>query len=371
MRQSRINGPSQSAGYYVPKLIATFLIGMISVFIGALTYSQRHQTWGATRPVSIRQSNRAAAPAQHAAPVLPVQTSVENPTRVEESSMQVDEQPQTTATSAGLSPLLFRPVSAADTSAHSARIISNDTPQQPGPARHLREAAQVTSPPEPKYSPASDTQGLYAAALSQSAGALLPQAHVDAIPSQPEAKVPEPKVQQPKVVTVQPGTSVEVRLAETLSSDRNRTGDTFRAVLDSPLVVDGFVIAETDSNVFGRIANARKAPLLGGKANLTLMLTNITTTDGRFVRIDTGDVEREGARSGVVNTAKMAGGAAVGAVIGALTGAAEGAGLSSAVTNDDRTNGFMATNRTVALPAGTRLSFSLASPLKATETVNR
>jgi hypothetical protein len=190
--------------------------------------------------------------------------------------------------------------------------------------------------------------------------------------SRPERKadVASPN-SEPKQVTVEPGTAVRVRLTETLSTDRTRTGDSFRATLAAPLLVDGVLVAGTDAIVLGRVASAHKAPILGGKADLTLTLTDITTPNGHDLRIGTNNIEREGSRSGVLNTAKMATGAAVGAVVGALSGAAEGAGISSALKNDDRTNGFMATNRTVVLAAGTQMTFTLVSPLIVSNEPNR
>jgi hypothetical protein len=196
---------------------------------------------------------------------------------------------------------------------------------------------------------------------AQSAAPVSPQA--------PQQSNPLPP--QTKLVTVPSGTNINIRLAEALSSDRNRTGDSFRAVLDEPLVVDGVVLAGTGSNVLGRIAQARKAPLLGGTAELTLTLTDITTADGHLTKINTNNIEQQGSRSGVVNTAKMATGAAVGAVIGAVTGAAEGAGISSSLRDDNRTSGFMATKRTVVLQSGTEVNFKLASALRVAEVVNR
>ncbi len=178
---------------------------------------------------------------------------------------------------------------------------------------------------------------------------------------------PPPSVPRTRVTTVQPGTTLAVRVSETLSSDRNRTGNTFPATLASPLVVNGFVVARGGSTVLGRVVNARRAPVIGGRSELTLALTNITTADGNLVRIDTSTWDERGAHSSIVNTAKMATGAAVGAVVGAVTGAAEGAGLTSALQNGDRTDGFMATKRTVVLPAGTEIVFSLATPLTTTE----
>jgi hypothetical protein len=174
-----------------------------------------------------------------------------------------------------------------------------------------------------------------------------------------------------KVITVQPGTSIRVRLAEALSSNRNHAGDTFRAVLDSPVVVSGLVVASAGATVFGRIANARKAPLLGGRADLTLTLTDVTTTNGHLARIATNGVQQLGARSGIVNSAKTATGAAIGGVVGALDGAAARAGISAPVKNDITTNGFLAIKRRVVFPAGRQIVFSLAAPLKVTEQVNR
>jgi hypothetical protein len=173
------------------------------------------------------------------------------------------------------------------------------------------------------------------------------------------------------VITVQPGTNIRVRLTEPLSSDRNHAGDTFRAVLDAPVVVNGFAVAPAGANVFGRIANARKAPLLGGRADLTLTLTDITTADGHLARITTHGVQQVGDRSGIVNSAKLTTGAAVGAVASALDGAAAGVGISAPLRKDTATNGFFATKRTVVFPAGRQIVFNLAAPLNVIEQVNR
>jgi hypothetical protein len=195
----------------------------------------------------------------------------------------------------------------------------------------------------------------------------------ESAPVVPPHEDPNPVPPQigPQVITVQPGTSIRVRLAEALSSDRNRAGDTFRAVLDSPVVVNGLVVAPAGANAFGRIANARRAPLLGGRADLTLTLTDITTADGHLARIATDGVQQVGARSGIVNTAKVATGTVVGSVVGALDGAATSAGISAPLRNDTATNGFFATKRTVVFPAGRQIVFNLAAPLKVTEQVNR
>ena len=62
---------------------------------------------------------------------------------------------------------------------------------------------------------------------------------------------------QPHVVTLPSGTSISIRMGETLSTDHNFSGDTFRASLDRPIVQDGFIIAEKGSKVLGKIASLR------------------------------------------------------------------------------------------------------------------
>ena len=57
----------------------------------------------------------------------------------------------------------------------------------------------------------------------------------------------EPRL--PNTVSINEGTLVTVRLGETLSVQKNLTGDTFFATLDAPLVADGFVIAEKGARV--------------------------------------------------------------------------------------------------------------------------
>src|SRR5437764_389959 len=63
----------------------------------------------------------------------------------------------------------------------------------------------------------------------------------------------------PLRLTLSAGTVIPVRSTEWLSSDSNRPGDTFSAVLDQPLIVDGWVVARHGQTVIGRVAVAEKA----------------------------------------------------------------------------------------------------------------
>ncbi len=173
------------------------------------------------------------------------------------------------------------------------------------------------------------------------------------------------------MVTLQPGTNLAIRLGDPLSSDHNYAGQMFRATLDAPLIVNGFIIADQGSPVFGRVVYARKARVIGGASELDLTLNQISTTDGQLVSIQTNQWEQQGARGNLQNTAKMAVGAALGAVVGAVAGAAKGAGISSALDSGSAEDKLaLGNHRTVVLPTGTQLRFTVASAITIVERLN-
>ena len=176
---------------------------------------------------------------------------------------------------------------------------------------------------------------------------------------------------QPHTVTLQAGTSVIVRLGETISTEHNYRGDTFRATLDRPIVLDGFVIADKGSKVLGKIVAADKAGKFQGTANLQVTLTEISTTDGQRVRIETGFFNKKGPSNTKEEAAKIGGGAVLGAIIGALAGGGKGAAIGAGAGGAAGT-GAVALGKTkpAVLPNETQLTFQLASPTTITEHLN-
>jgi len=169
---------------------------------------------------------------------------------------------------------------------------------------------------------------------------------------------------------MQPGTNLTIQLQEGVSSDRNHSGDTFRASLDSPLVVDGVVLGERGAQVVGQIEKAKRARLLGSRADLSLRLTEITIADGQRVRIETSPWEEKGARKSIADTPRMAAGAALGAVVGALTGAARGAGFVSDDGGARKSTLMGGDKKSLVLTTGARLTFLVARPVTITERLN-
>lgn len=183
-------------------------------------------------------------------------------------------------------------------------------------------------------------------------------------------QAPSP-VREPHSVTLAAGTNLTIRLGETLSTDHNYSGDTFRGTLQTPIIQDGFIIADRGSKVLGRIVNAQKAGHMEGAADLNLALTEINTTDGQQVAIQTNTNERKGPTNTGQQTAKIAGGAALGAIIGAIAGGGKGAAIGAGAGGAAGTGAVMLGHtKACVIPSETVLTFRLAVPVTLTEKLN-
>jgi hypothetical protein len=169
-------------------------------------------------------------------------------------------------------------------------------------------------------------------------------------------------------VTLAEGTILTVRVSETLSSEQNLGGDTFQAVLDAPLIIDGYVIAERGARVEGKVVEAWPAGRMKGKARLTLALTRLRTADGQTIPIDTATFLKE-SESGVKEDAVKVGiGSAIGAAIGAIAGGGKGAAIGAGAGAAAGTGVVLATRgKPATIPAETRLSFKVEKPVVITE----
>lgn len=176
---------------------------------------------------------------------------------------------------------------------------------------------------------------------------------------------------QPHVVTLPAGTNLTIRLGETLSTDHNYTGDSFRGTLETPIIINGFIIADRGSRVLGRIVNAQKAGHMEGVSDLNLTLTEINTTDGQRVVVQTNTNDRKGPSGSNHGAEKIAGGAALGAIIGAIAGGGKGAAIGAGAGGAAGGGATMATRgKACIIPTETRLSFGLAVPVTLTEKLN-
>jgi hypothetical protein len=226
----------------------------------------------------------------------------------------------------------------------------------------IQQEARLKLPQPPPYEPPTPAPvGVPDPQPVQQAAAPEP------LPSQPEP-APLPPPPAPRQVTLRTGTTIPVRLDESLSSDRNVAGDTFNGSLAEPLVVDGLVIAERGAHVTGRILDSQRAGRVSGTAILGIALTGLHTSDGQRIAISTEPWRRQADNSHLEDAGKIGGGAALGAIIGAIAGGGKGAAIGAGIGGGAGVGTVMATRgKPVNVPTETIIPFRLASRVTITE----
>ena len=218
-------------------------------------------------------------------------------------------------------------------------------PSTPAPATPAA-AAVVAAVPAPAPDPVPNPGPLHDAA--------------DNRPSAPApAPPPLPPPPQPVTVTIPDGTIISVRTIDPIDSKVNSTGQTFRASLDSPIVVGDQVVIPKGLNVYLKLIDASSAGKFKGRSELTVSLDNFTY-QGKTYQVATSDVQEKGGSRGKRSAEVIGGGAALGAIIGGLAGGGKGAAIGAGVGAGGGTAVQALTHgEQVKIPSETRLDFTL------------
>jgi hypothetical protein len=169
----------------------------------------------------------------------------------------------------------------------------------------------------------------------------------------------------PETLVAPAGMILLVRMNEFVSSDRNQVGDQFTAVLDQPIVVNGWVVARRGQLVTGKVKEAKKAGRVKGVSQLGVELTDLTVVDGRQVAILTELWKGSGGTSHGQDAGAIASTTGLGAALGAAadwgTGAAIGAGAGAAA---GIAAVLLTRERPTIVEPETQLSFRLVDPVR-------
>jgi hypothetical protein len=165
-------------------------------------------------------------------------------------------------------------------------------------------------------------------------------------------------------VQIPAGTAITVRMIDAVDSKAAHLGQTFRASVDEPVLINGQIVIPRGADALAKLVEDEQSGKFEGKTILTLALTDITI-NGQMIDTTTGDVSRASSSRGA-RTAKVVGGAtALGAIIGALAGGGRGAAIGAA--SGAAVGGgaeVLTKGQQVKIPSETRLTFTLQQPIQ-------
>lgn len=152
------------------------------------------------------------------------------------------------------------------------------------------------------------------------------------------------------------GTTLTIRLSDTLNSGSHATGHKFAGVLEGALSNNGVTVVSAGSKVYGVISEAVKARRLAGSAKLMITITDINI-NGQITPVSVSAINAltESTTKGTVS--KVGKGAAIGALANGSDGAKDGAAIGLGIA-------ILKGGNQVVVPAGTLLDFKLTKSLK-------
>jgi hypothetical protein len=181
--------------------------------------------------------------------------------------------------------------------------------------------------------------------------------------STPAAARP-PAAPQPRAFEIPARTALTFTLIDSVSTDGNKVGDTFRASLADDIVIDGQTVIWRNAIASGRVVAIDEPGRVSGRARIELMMTTVQA-GGQAVVLRTAPFIAEADPTLGRDAAIIGGGAGVGAAIGGILGGGRGAVIGGAIGGGGGTAVVLATRgNQIEFPPETRLVFSLNEPAR-------
>ena len=146
-----------------------------------------------------------------------------------------------------------------------------------------------------------------------------PPATPTTTPAVTSAAPPPPPQPTYRELSVPSGTSIPIRITQTLDSASAQEGQAFSGSVTSDVLVDGLVAIPQGSAVAGRVDAVQEAAHFKGNSLLTISLTSISRR-GERIPITTDPYSKQGAGRGKNTATKTGVGAAAGAILGGIFG---------------------------------------------------
>lgn len=178
---------------------------------------------------------------------------------------------------------------------------------------------------------------------------------------------PQPAIRDSNSYTgieIPAGTALTVRMIDSVDSDVARLGESFRASMDDPVIVNGNTVIPRGADVVAKLVDDKRSGKIQGRTVLSLALVSVRASD-RMVDVTTGDVTQASASRGARSAKVVGGTAAVGAIIGGIVGGGRGAAIGAGSGAAVGTGAEMSMKgQRVRIPSETRLTFTLTNSVR-------
>ena len=164
----------------------------------------------------------------------------------------------------------------------------------------------------------------------------------------------------PKPVTVPAGTALNVRLTQAIDVDVSQAGQTFKAIVDDPVMIGGSVVIPRGASATVQAVQVQQSGTMKGSDKISLKINSIGF-GGRVYEVVTGYVEAKGKGEGKRTARKVGGGAGLGAIVGGIAGGGEGAAIGAAIGGVTGAAVASGGEEHLKLAAETRLQFQLTA----------
>jgi len=177
---------------------------------------------------------------------------------------------------------------------------------------------------------------------------------------------PPPPPPAPRHVTIPLGTSVRIRMIDSVDSSTDQVGQQFRASLEAPIVVEDEVIVPQRVDVFVKLMQAKSSGKIQGQSELQIQLDHLQF-QGKPYPLESSTYEQKGESRGKDTVKKVGIGTALGAAIGAIAGGGKGAAIGAGVGAGAGTAmQVLIKGKQVKIPSETKLDFTLEQPVEVT-----
>ncbi len=205
------------------------------------------------------------------------------------------------------------------------------------------------------------------AAAQQQQQQMAPGQQPDQQPQTAQAPPPPPPPPPPLVVPA--GTSLVVRVGNTIDTKTAAPGDSFTGVLAHSVAVGGVVAIPAGAGVAGTVVDAKSPGKFKGEGILSISLTSVNVR-GVPTTISSSTYTRTIKGKGKRTAVAVGGGTGAGALIGGLAGGGKGALIGGLVGAGAGTAGAAFTgNKDLQIPAESVVTFKLAHSISVRQSV--